>query len=156
MEIDEKIAQIEELKKAFDYFNQATEKLQHSYKELQEEAEKLRHEIEVKNKQLEEKTELLNAVLMNATSAIVAIDENNQIVMLNNSAKTLINTLSDEHLHNIFKIKDTPVFDIEIEGKFFNVSVGRFQLSSKRMYIFLIDDITALKEIEKSREEMNT
>jgi len=93
---------------------------------------------------------------MNATSAIVAIDENNQIVMLNNSAKTLINTLSDEHLHNIFKIKDTPVFDIEIEGKFFNVSVGRFQLSSKRMYIFLIDDITALKEIEKSREEMNT
>ncbi|MEF3255339.1 MAG: ATP-binding protein [Deferribacterales bacterium] len=151
MEIDEKIEQIELLKKAFESFNQATEKLQQSYKELQEEAERLRHEVEIKNRELKEKTELLDAVMMNATSAIVVIDDKGDLIICNNSAHELLNTLDKNSFKHIFSMKKKSVFDVEIEGRFFNVSVGSFTLTDRTGYIYIIDDITTLKEIEKEQ-----
>ncbi|MCA1932773.1 MAG: ATP-binding protein [Calditerrivibrio sp.] len=151
MEIDEKIEQIELLRKAFDNFNQATEKLQNSYKELQDEAEKLRHEVEIKNKELKDKTDLLNAVMMNATSAIVVINENGDLIMRNNSAEDLIKSIDAKDLNKIFSEKKRSLFDVEVGNRFFNVSVGDFLFSGEKGYIYIIDDITVLKEIEKEQ-----
>ena len=151
MEEAKKIEQIELLRRAFESFNEATEKLQNSYNQLQEEAERLRKEIEVKNKELQEKTELLDAVMMNATSGIVVIDDQNNILLSNKSASNFIRSYPDLFRDRIFIIKNRSVFVVEEKDRFYNVSVGKFDLSNRNGYIYIIDDITNIKEIEKEQ-----
>ncbi|MCX8084456.1 MAG: ATP-binding protein [Calditerrivibrio sp.] len=151
MEESKKIEQIELLRKAFESFNEATEKLQKSYKELQEEAERLRIQLEQKNKELQEKTELLNAVLMNASSAIIVTDDLNNIILKNKSAESILNILSNNLISEIFKNKTPSVNLLENNDRYYNISTGVFDLSNKKGFIYIIDDITNIKEIEKEQ-----
>ncbi|MGB9730838.1 MULTISPECIES: sensor histidine kinase [Calditerrivibrio] len=151
MEEIEKIDQIELLRKAFETFNEATVKLQNSYNQLQEEAERLRKEIEKKNVELKEKTELLDAVMMNATSAIIVTDNYNNIILKNNSATILLESSSKAFQEKLLGIKNPSVSVIEENEKYYNVSLGKFTLSDKNGYIYIIDDITNIKEIEKEQ-----
>lgn len=151
MEDIKKIEQIELLRKAFETFNEATEKLQNSYNQLQEEAERLRREIEKKNLELQEKTELLDAVMMNATSAVIVIDDQNNIILSNTSASKLLQSYADIFRKKLFTVKTPSVFILEENDKYYNVSVGKFSLANKNGFIYIIDDITNIKEIEKEQ-----
>jgi len=145
------------LEEAFMAFNVATEKLESSYNVLQEEAKKLREEVEEKNKKLSDLTGLLESVLNNSLSSIVAVDDDMNILTKNPSAEKLIEETGEgEFFSMLEKLGKPGVYEYEpVDGEFWKISVGELKSDSFSGFVYVIDDITHIKrlEVEKTRDE---
>ncbi len=144
------------LNNAFEAFNKATEKIQKSYDKLQEEANKLRLEIEEKNKKLSSVSNLLETVLMNTNSGIVAVDENGKVLIKNKAFKELEQKSGNDFFEKKLVSFESPgIFEIEYQENYFRLSIGRLNEDRITGFVYIIDDITDIKnyEIEKHRNE---
>lgn len=144
---------VELLNEAFETFNQATEKLQSSYNHLQKEASKLRNEVEEKNKQLEEMSSLTQAIIMNTTSAMIATDDKNNILIKNKSAEELEKDYGGSFFNNyIFSVSSERPSEIQYDYNHFRVSRGNFASGKYKGSVFVIDDVTEIKKLEKEQQ----
>ena len=155
-EIAEKL-DMQFLKEAFEAFNMATAKLEQSYSIVQDEAKKLREEVEEKNSQLSELSNLLEAVLMNSTSSIIALNKDHTPVVKNSSAEKMMTEIGEETMINMLKeIPAEGVYEHEpVKGIFLKVSAGILKTENIDGNVYVVDDITHLKrlEVEKQRDE---
>ena len=144
------------LNNAFEAFNKATEKIQESYDKLQEEANRLRLEIEEKNKKLSSVSNLLETVLMNSNSGIIAVDENGKVLIKNKAFKELEHKTGNDFFEKTLVSFESPgIFEIEYQGNYFRLSIGRLDEDKITGFVYIIDDITEIKkfELEKHRNE---
>ncbi len=144
------------LNDAFEAFNKATEKIQQSYDKLQQEASKLRLEIEEKNKKLSSLSNLLETVLMNSNSGIIAIDEFGNILIKNKAFKDFEYRFGSDFFKNkLISFNESGIYEIEVDGVFFRLSIGKLEENEITGFVYIIDDITDIKnyEFEKQRNE---
>lgn len=159
------------LNNAFYSFTEASKKLELYYEKLQDRINHLTLELEEKNLQLEralQETEkakdYLKCVLQSIGEAIVVIDYNGAITMINKTAEEMFGVASEEVLGK-------PLYDLNISikkegtdtilytnGKRYNVFftasdiVDSTNPSVLRGQVILLKDITRLKELELSYE----
>lgn len=125
------------LKEALEAVNNTTETLRTSYDILQ--------------KKLEQTQELLNSVLDNTNSAIIAADAKNGVFLRNRQAKALIKDLGEEKVTRMTKaVTRTGVHDYSDGRRYFRLSVGSLS-EDIGGYVYVIDDITQLKKLENER-----
>ncbi len=132
------------LNEVFEAVNKTTESLKASYSVLQ--------------KKLEETQELLDSVLDNTNSAIIAGDNEKGVFLKNRKAKELISDLGQEKIFSILKaVSFAGVHDYtdEESKRSFRLSVSSLGSDKKSGFIYVMDDITHLKgiEAEKQRNE---
>lgn len=144
------------LNDAFEAFNQATEKIQSSYDSLEKETNKLRLEVEEKNAKLEAVSGLLESVLMNSNSGLIAVDSDGHILIKNKIAED-IESYCDAHFlkDHVFMIKESGIYEIDVNDNYFRISVGALDSEEQSGFVYVVDNITQLKtlEIEKHRNE---
>jgi two-component system sensor histidine kinase FlrB len=156
MEEKSKQVDVTLLHNAFEAFNKATEKIQDSYDKLQEEANKLRIEIEEKNKKLSSISTLLEAVLMNSNSGIIAINEKGEILTKNKMFSEFETKFEKElFLNKIVNFRTPGIYEMEFKNNYFRLSVGKLNEEKITGYVYTVDDITEIKnfEIESHRNE---
>lgn len=140
------------LMEAFDQFNKASIQLEEKYNIIEEEAKKLREEVQEKNLELSKLSSLLESVLNNSNSCVAAADENFSILVKNPVAEKLIDELGDEKFLNMLKAYSRPgVFDHETDGRTLRLSVGLLDTDEQKGYVYVINDITHLKQLEAER-----
>lgn len=151
-----KSADMEMLAQAFAAFSEASAKLEHKYTIIEAEAKKLREEVEEKNLQLVELSNMLESVLNNSNSCVIAVDTESNILVKNPVADALIADLGmDSFMSMLAMRKDAGVYDHETDGRTFRLSVGRLENEAQRGVVYVINDITHLKylEMERQRDE---
>ena len=128
------------LKEVVEAVNRTTESLKESYALLQ--------------KKLEHTQGLLDSVLDNTNSAIIAEDNKNGTFLKNRRAKELINELGMDKVFGILRDVSTPgVHDYDDEGKrFFRLSVSAIKSEDSDGFIYVMDDITRLKKLEQEKQ----
>lgn len=141
---DNKQIDINLLNEVFEAVNKTTESLKSSYSVLQ--------------KKLEQTQELLDSVLDNTNSAIIAGDSEKGVFLKNKKAKELISDLGEDKIFNILRaVSSSGVHDYtDNESKrSFRLSVSSLGSDKKSGFIYVMDDITVLKglEAEKLRNE---
>lgn len=147
---------MEMLAQAFAAFSEASAKLEHKYTIIEAEAKKLREEVEEKNLQLVELSNMLESVLNNSNSCVIAVDTESNILVKNPVADALIADLGmDSFMSMLAMRKDAGVYDHETDGRTFRLSVGRLENEAQRGVVYVINDITHLKylEMERQRDE---
>lgn len=127
------------LKEALIAVNNTTETLKASYDILQ--------------KKLEQTQGLLNSVLDNSNSAIIAVDTLQGVFLKNRKAKKLIEELGDDVFRMTSSFIVPGIHDYVHKRQFFRLSVGVLPEGSG--FVYVIDDITDLKKLEdeKQRDE---
>lgn len=152
----EKIMDITLLNEAFDAFNKATENIQSSYDSLQKETAKLRLEVEDKNVKLEEMSYLLESVLMNSNSGLIAISSNGDILIKNKIAEDIeLYCGKNFYSENVFKLNESGIYEFEVNNNFFRISVGKLKMDKQSGFVYILDNVTNIKkfELEKQRNE---
>lgn len=125
------------LKEALDAVNKTTETLRTSYDILQ--------------KKLEQTQRLLDSVLDNTNSAIIAGDAKNGVFLKNRKAKKLIKELGEEKvLRMMNEVTNPGVHDYDDGKRNFRLSVG-FLSEDTGGYVYVLDDITQLKKLEHEK-----
>ncbi|MGB9715119.1 MAG: two-component system sensor histidine kinase NtrB [Thermodesulfovibrionales bacterium] len=157
------------LNEAFQKFTLASKSLENYYNLLHERVKYLTNELEKKNRQLEsalsdaeKNKDFLNAILHSLEEAIIVIDPDEKITMLNKSAEELfglsISDASNKTFRELdFSIEDTGTEKIlNINGKRYTVILSRSPVvdsqNNLRGTVILIKDITRLKELETQHE----
>lgn len=157
------------LNEAFHNFTQASESLQTYYEKLRERVHYLTQELEKKNAQLNraisevsESKDYLQAVLQSIGEAIIVLDQDEKITMINRAAEELlcsevtdvtgimfndINITIEESSSGTKLIADGISYDIILSRSTVSGPEG-----SIRGYVILIKDITRLKELERQNE----
>ncbi|PLX69316.1 MAG: two-component sensor histidine kinase [Denitrovibrio sp.] len=144
------------LMEAFDQFNKASIQLEEKYAIIEEEAKKLREEVQEKNVELSKLSTLLESVLYNSNSCVIAVDEEYNILVKNPVAEKLLAELGDDKfLVMLEKYSRSGVFDHEEDERTLRVSVGLLDTEEQKGYVYVINDITHLKnlEMERNRDE---
>jgi signal transduction histidine kinase len=158
----------ERLSEAFQNFMTASKNLENYYGMLQEKVRYLTTELKEKNRQLndalreaETSRDYLNAILYNLEEAIIVLDREDVITMINKSAETLLE-LGPKDIGKAFNsldlsiVRSGPDTILKVNGKRYNVILSRSGVvDSKgdlRGNVILIKDITGLKEIEVQHE----
>ncbi len=132
------------LNEVFEAVNKTTESLKASYSVLQQ--------------KLEETQELLDSVLDNTNSAIIAGDSQKGVFLKNKKAKELILELGEDKIFSILQaVSSSGVHDYtdQESKRSFRLSVSSLGSDKKSGFIYVMDDITRLKglEAEKLRNE---
>lgn len=132
------------LNEVFEAVNKTTESLKSSYAILQ--------------KKLEQTQELLDSVLDNTNSAIIANDGKKGVFLKNRRAKELINDLGENKISYILaQSSSCGVHDYEDgeSGRYFRLNVSALQSEESSGFVYVMDDITQIKrlEAEKNRSE---
>lgn len=160
---------IELLNEAFQKFTLASKSLENYYDLLHERVKHLTNELERKNKQLESalsdaerNKDFLNAIIHSLEEAIIVIDPEEKITMLNKSAEELFGlSLSDVNGKTFVELKlsieNTGTEKIlNVNGKRYTVILSRSSVvdsrNNLRGTVILIKDITKLKELETQHE----
>lgn len=160
---------VELLNEAFHKFTLASKSLENYYDLLHERVKHLTNELEKKNKQLEsalsdaeKNKDYLNAILHSLEEAIIVVDPDEKITMLNRSAEELFGLSLSEAFKKTFRelnlsMEDTGTETIlTINGKRYTVILSRSpvvdSLNNLRGTVILIKDITRLKELENQQE----
>ncbi len=128
------------LNEVFEAVNRTTESLKSSYDILQ--------------KKLEQTQELLDSVLDNTNSAIIACDGKKGVFLKNRRAKELIGEMGEEKIFRILAEMTSPgVHDYgDAESKrYFRLSVSALQSDESDGFVYVMDDITRLKRLENER-----
>jgi nitrogen fixation/metabolism regulation signal transduction histidine kinase len=160
---------IERLNEAFQNFVVASKNLESYYRLLQEKVKYLTTELKEKNEQLEsalseaEKSrDYLNAVLYNLEEAIIVLDPEERITIVNRSAERILELDPKEAIGKTFNSLDRSIIRngsdtfLEVKDKRYHIIFSRSPvIDSKgnlRGCVILIKDITKLKEIEIQHE----
>ena len=157
------------LNEAFHNFTQASMNLQTYYEKLREKVQYLTQELEKKNTQLNkailevgESKDYLQAVLQSIGEAIIVLDQEDRITMLNKAAEGLLCSDKKDVAGMMFKDLDFAIEDdssgtrLTVNGTAYDVILSRSTVSgpegSVRGYVILIKDITRLKDLERRHE----
>ncbi len=159
------------LNEAFDSFTQASKSLEEYFGKLSERVKYLTLELEDKNAQLNkavlevgESKEYLNAILQSIGEAIIVLDRNEKITMLNRASEELLcldsGDVKGREFNDIGLSVETGTSGaaLSVEGKKYDVMFSRSEIFGKSGelsgYVILIKDITWVKELER-RDERN-
>jgi len=152
----EKIDQSKELAmlmEAFDQFNKASVQLEEKYAIIEDEAKKLREEVQEKNVELSKLSSLLESVLYNSNSCVIAVDDLYKILVKNPVADQLIAEIGDGVFMNMLKQYNIAgVFDHEEGGLTFRLSIGLLEADGQQGFVYVINDITHLRNLEMERQ----
>jgi signal transduction histidine kinase len=160
---------VERLSEAFQNFTTASKSLETYYEMLQDKVRYLTNELERKNSRLNEaladaenSKDHLNAVLYNLEEAIIVVDPDDRVTMINKSAEELLGLSADKTIGNTFTDLD---FDINKDGsetlllangKKYNIILSHSAVVDsggiQRGSVVLIKDITRLRELEVRHE----
>lgn len=163
------MSEIGKLKEAFLNFTEASKSLEAYYGRLQEQVQYLTLEVEEKNRQLkdalssaEEAKDYLRGILENLRDAIIVLDTDKRVSMMNRSAEELLLLNADATIGRDFE--DLP-FSLErdgeegvlaVRGKVHNVMVSHSEVFDRqgllRGHVILFKDITRIKELEAQNE----
>ena len=127
------------LNAAFEAVNRTTESLKSSY--------------DVLRKKLEQTQELLDSVLDNTNSAIIACDEKKGVFLKNRRAKELIKEMGEENIFRILaEMSSSGVHDYadEESKRYFRIST--LQSDEGNGSVYVMDDITQLKRLENEKQ----
>ncbi len=157
------------LNEAFHNFTEASRNLQTYYDKLREKVQYLTQELEKKNTQLNkailevgESKDYLQAVLQSIGEAIIVLDQEDKITMMNRAAEELFCSCKNDVAGMMFNDLDVTIEDISsgtkliVNGTTYDVIISRSTVSgpegSVRGYVLLIKDITRLKDLERRHE----
>jgi two-component system sensor histidine kinase FlrB len=141
---------IEELKKAFSDFTSASKIIEQTHNYLKEEIQHLKEELKNKNERLAELSSLIESIIMNMRSGFIAVDLNGHIILKNN----ILNNYPKNGKHiidEIIKEKSSGIYDREIDDKIFKITVDSIEFQDRKLLIYIFDDITNLKNLEKEK-----
>lgn len=162
---------IAKLNEAFQDFAVTSKSLESSYEQLREKVRYLTSELELKNQQLaealadaERNKDYLKAVLYNLEEAIVAVDPEGCVTMMNCSAERMFGIKSSDALGRAFTSLDFsveregPDSVLTVQGKRMPVIMSRSDVVDAEGFlrgrVVLTQDITRLRELE-ARHERN-
>ncbi len=159
---------MEELKKlneAFMTFNLASETLREYYQNLQQQVTHLSEEVQRKNAELQRTLSFLNSVLQGIREAIIVLDSDGKILMMNRAAEDLLTMdLSastghrpEEYGYNFSRLdQNNQEIEIETAGGRKNLLVSLSDVLNGGDgligFVILLRDITAQKEAEAEKE----
>lgn len=143
---------IQNLHQAFEIFNEATKNLTDKYDTLKNEVERLRNELRIKNDEIQDSANLLNAILMNSTSGILTIDSQGNILIKNEFASFVINEYGDGFIKVLLDFSENGVYEFTFSDRQFRLSCGNFPFKELTVFIYIFDDITNLKNLEAEKE----
>jgi PAS domain S-box-containing protein len=163
------VEKVVKLNEAFHNFTQASANLQTYYEKLREKVQYLTQELEKKNTQLNkavlevgESKDYLQAVLQSIGEAIIVLDQEDKITMLNKAAEELLSSDKKDVTGTMFNDLDFTIDDdssgtrLTVNGTAYDVILSRSTVSgpegSVRGYVILIKDITRLKDLERRHE----
>lgn len=160
---------IERLNDAFNNFTKASKSLENYYDILRERVCYLTDELERKNIELnaaledaEKNKDYLNAILFNLEEAIVVVDPDNNVVMMNKSAENLLAISANDASGKLFAGLDFSIVR-EVSDTYLTVKDRRYSVflsqspivdseGCVRGNVILIKDITRLRELEVQHE----
>lgn len=156
------------LNEAFQSFTEASKSLESCYTELQERIRYLTEELEKKNQALrdalqevEKSRDFLDAIIRSMEEAIIVIDPEERIIMMNHSAEELFGVKAEDYFGRALSDID---FTISHDGADAVLAAGgkkrKIILSNAPVLrngelsgeVILIKDITALREMELQQE----
>ncbi len=154
---------------AFSNFTAASKSLESYYQRLQEEVRYLTVVLEETNQQLsaalnraEEAKDFLNGVLQSLGEAIIVLNPNESVTMVNRAAEELLGIGASEMIGRAFHSLDVAIIGegtdttLIAKKKRFQVIFSRSPIQDSeglvRGYVVLIKDISLLKELEIQRE----
>jgi signal transduction histidine kinase len=160
---------VELLSEAFQNFTKASKSLEAYYELLQEKVRYLTNELEKKNKELkaalsdaEKNKDYLNAILYNLEEAIIVVDPEDRVSMLNKSAEKLLGISAQDAIGKVFKNLHTSIYRHNVEtiltvnDKQYIIILSFSPIvdsrGSIRGNVILIKDITRLRELEIQQE----
>jgi len=160
---------VEKLSEAFQSFTSASKRLETYYDLLQEKVRYLTAELERKNRQLadaldeaERNREYLNAILYNLEEAIIVVNPDNRITMMNKSAESLLDVQPIDVIGKKFNdlaisvTESGPDTCLTVKGKKHNVILSQSPVMHPQGQIkgsvILIKDISRLRELEVHQE----
>lgn len=161
--------EISRLNEAFYNFTIASKSLETYYEKLQEKVRYLTIEVEEKNRQLkealydaEEAKDYLKGILQSLGEAIIVLDPDENVTMINRAAEELLGLDTEYAIGKPFNSLD---FSIENEGadnvlvtkgRRYNVILSCSEVLDAeglvRGHVILIQDITRIKELESQQE----
>jgi signal transduction histidine kinase len=160
---------VAKLNEAFRNFTRASESLESYYRKLNERVLYLTGELEKKNEQLNraiadvrKSKDYLQAVLQSIGEAMIVLDRDGRITMINGAAEEMLSITEDqvsgrrwEDLGLSFR-GDASGEKLNIGGREFDVIFSRSEVPDEnggtRGYVLLIKDVTRLKELERQNE----
>lgn len=157
------------LSEAFNNFATASKSLEKYYNILQEKVRYLTTELEQKNRELnlaleeaEKNRDYLNAILYNLEEAIIVLDQDQRVNMINKAASRLLQSEADGLIGVPFSGLDFTVHEdgpdtvLYAKGKRYNVIISHSRIEDSkgisRGSVILIKDITRLRELEIQQE----
>jgi len=157
------------LHEAFSNFTSASKSLETYYQKLQEEVHYLTGVLAETNQQLsealnraEEAKDFLNGILQSLSEAIIVLDPNDRVIMLNKAAEELLNIKALEVIGRPFHGLDITIQEegtdttLVSKKKKFQIIFSRSRIQDLegmvRGYVVLIKDISLIKELEIQRE----
>lgn len=160
---------VELLSEAFQNFTKASRSLETYYELLQEKVRYLTNELEKKNKELqtalsdaERNKDYLNAILYNLEEAIIVVDPEDRVTMLNKSAEDLLGISRSEAVGKVFNnlhfliSKNNSETILTVTGRQYSIILSHSTIvdsrGSSRGSVVLIKDITRLRELEIQQE----
>lgn len=143
---------IQDLHQAFEVFNEATKNLTEKYDVLKSEVERLRTELKIKNDEIQDFANLLNAILMNSSSGILTLDSKGNILMKNDFASTVLNEYKEDFINILSSFNEKGVFEFTFSERQFRLSCGSFSFKDFIVFIYIFDDITNIKNLEAENE----
>jgi signal transduction histidine kinase len=160
---------VELLSEAFQNFTKASKSLETYYELLQEKVRYLTNELEKKNRELqsalsdaERNKDYLNAILYNLEEAIIVVDPEEKITMLNKSAEDILGISRSDAVGKVFHnlhfliSKNNSETILTVSGRQYNIILSHSPIvdsrGSSRGNVILIKDITRLRELEIQQE----
>ncbi len=158
------------LDEAFRSFTQASKSLETYYARLAEKVQYLTQELEKKNLQLNdallrarESKDFLQAVLQSIGEAIIVLDRDERITMINRAAEDLLYPASGDVRGMMFDQAGFTIQDtggagaiLNVNGKNYDIIISRSTVRDAggqvRGYVILIKDITRIRELERRNE----
>jgi PAS domain S-box-containing protein len=157
------------LNEAFQTFTQASKSLESYYGKLSERVRYLTNELERKNSQLSralleirDSREYLKAILQSIGEAMIVLDRDEKITMINRASEELLCLDSRDVIGKMFNELDVEIDDersgtkLTVKGRKYEIIFSRSVVSDPeglvRGYVVLIKDITRLKELEQWNE----
>jgi signal transduction histidine kinase len=157
------------LQEAFSNFTAASKSLEAYYQKLQQEVHYLTGVLEETNQQLslalnkaEEAKDFLNGILQSLGEAIIVLDPNEQVIMVNRGAEELLDSKIPAMIRRPFSHLDFAIQEsgtdtyLVTKKRRFQVIFSRSRIQDGdgliRGYVVLIKDISPLKELEIQRD----
>lgn len=141
---------IEELKKAFFDFTSASKVIEQTYGYLKEEIQHLKDELKSKNERLIELSSLLESIVMNMRSGFVAVGIDKNILLKNNVLSNYIDK-GEDIIEKIISETSPGIYEKEINERFFKINVDTINFQDTKIFIYIFDDVTNLKNLEKEK-----